>query len=49
LLIHAIEEPQQRDHEKAAADPKQPAKQTGHRTETRCGGSVNCRRDHADA
>jgi hypothetical protein len=49
LLIHAIEEPQQRDHEKATADAKQSPEQTGHPTETRCGGDVNCRPYHAGA
>ncbi len=33
LLIHAIENPEERDHEKAAADPEQPAKQPGYPTE----------------
>src|SRR5262249_14266353 len=48
LLIHAIEKPQQGDHEKATADPKQSPKQPGHPTEARCGGDANCRRYHTD-
>jgi len=47
LLIHPIEKPEERDHEKPAADSKQPAKQTGHPTEARCGGGANYRRYHA--
>jgi hypothetical protein len=48
LLIHAIEKPQQRDYEKATADPKQSPEQTGHPAEARCGGDTNCRCDHPD-
>jgi len=47
LLIHAIEKAEEGDHEKPAADSKQPAKQTGHPTEARCGGGANYRRYHA--
>jgi hypothetical protein len=42
LLIHAIEEPKQRDHEKSTANPEQPTEQPGHPTEARCCGDVNC-------
>ena len=46
LLIHAIEEPKQRDHEKSTANPEQPTEQPGHPTEARCCGDVNCGCDH---
>jgi hypothetical protein len=46
LLIHAIEEPKQRYHKEATADSEQPAKKTGHPTEARCGGDVNCCCEH---
>ena len=42
LLIHAIEEPEQRDHEKSTANPEQPS----HRTEARCGDDLNCCCEH---
>src|SRR6266446_10575184 len=45
-LIHAIEEPKQRYHKEATADSEQPAKKTGHPTEARCGGDVNCCCEH---
>jgi hypothetical protein len=46
LLIHAIEKPKQRDHKKPTPDSEQPAKQTSHPTEARCGGDLNCACDH---
>ena len=46
LLIHAIEEPKQGDHEKSTANPEQPTEQPGHPTEARCCGDVNCGCNH---
>jgi len=46
LLIHALEKPKQRDHKKPTPGSEQPAKQTSHPTEARCGGDLNCACDH---
>ena len=46
LLIHAIEEPKQRDHEKSTANPEQPTEQPGHPTQARCCDDVSCGCDH---